>query len=102
MTRKRAPRGRTWVALALVGFVLVACAVIWRRAIGVAQASTIQTLEAQRIQADGEKSKLETTVRMLSGREHLGPIAEQHLHMRVPDDSEVIVLPRAESNHAAH
>jgi hypothetical protein len=99
---KRPPRGRTWVALALVGFVLVASAVIWRRAIGVAQASTIRTLEAQRIQADGEKSKLETTVRLLSGREHLGPIAGQRLHMRVPDDSEVIVLPRSESAHAAH
>ena len=49
MKKKRPPRGRTWVALALVGFVLVACAVVWRRAIGVAQAATIQTLEAKRV-----------------------------------------------------
>jgi hypothetical protein len=99
MTKKRPARGRTWVALALVGFVVVASAVIWRRAIGVAHAATIRDLETQRIQADGERSKLETTIRVLSGREHLGPVAEQRLHMRVPDDSEVIVLRRT---HAAH
>ena len=102
MSKKRPARGRTWVALALVGFVLVASAVIWRRAIGIAQAATIRDLETQRVQADGEKSKLETTIRMLSGREHLGPVAEQRLHMRVPDDSEVIVLPRTESSRAPH
>ena len=102
MKKKRPPRGRTWVALALVGFVLVACAVVWRRAIGVAQAATIQTLEAKRVQADGERSKLEGAVRTLSSRERLVPIVEQQLHMRVPDDSEVIVLPRTEPGHAAH
>ena len=105
--RRRPARGRTWVALALVGFVVVASAVIWRRAIGLAQAATIRDLETERLQADGERSKLETSIRMLSGREHLGRIAEDQLHMRVPDDSEVIVLPRvappaAADGHAAH
>jgi hypothetical protein len=106
MSKKRPARGRAWVALALVGFVLVASAVIWRRAIGLAQAATIRDLETQRLEVDGERSKLEASIRMLSGREHLGAVAEERLHMRVPDDSEVIVLPRAGTapgaGHAAH
>lgn len=102
MSKKRPTRGRTWVALALVGFVVVASAVIWRRAIGLAQASTIRDLETKRLEADGERSKLETSIRMLSGREHLGAVAEERLHMRVPDDSEVIVLPRPGDSRAAH
>jgi cell division protein FtsL len=98
VTPRRAPRrGRTWVALVLVGFVVLASAVIWRRAIGLRQADALRTLETRRAELDGEKVKLESQIRMLSSREHLGPIAEQRLHMRVPDDSQVIVLP-----HDAH
>lgn len=93
MKKRGKPRGRAWVALALVGFVLLASAVIWRRAVGLRQAAALRDLENRRAQLDGEKTKLESEIRTLSSRDHLGPIAEQRLHMRVPDDSQVIVLP---------
>jgi cell division protein FtsL len=95
MSAKRRGRGRTRVALALVAFVLVASAVIWRRSLGLREAADVRRLEVQRAGLDGEVTKLETTIRTLSSREHLGAIAEQRLHMRVPDDSQVIVLPHA-------
>ncbi|HXB23286.1 MAG TPA: hypothetical protein VNV25_01020 [Gemmatimonadaceae bacterium] len=91
----RGPRGRTIVALGLVAFVLVASAVVWRRSVGLREAADVRKLDIQRAALDGEVTKLETTIRSLSSREHLGAVAEQRLHMRVPDDSQVIVLPNA-------
>jgi cell division protein FtsL len=91
-------RGRTRVALGLVVFLLVATAVIWRRSIGLREAAEVRKLDVQRAALDGQVSQLETKIRELSSREKLGAIAEQRLHMRVPDDSQVIVLPHAEHN----
>lgn len=89
------PRGRTRIALGLVAFVLVASAVIWRRSVGLREAAEVRKLDVQRAALDGEITKLEATIRSVSSREKLGAIAEQRLHMRVPDDSQVIVLPNA-------
>jgi cell division protein FtsL len=93
MPARKGPRGRTRVALGLIVFVLVASAVIWRRSLGLREAEEVRKLDLQRAALDGEVTKLETTIRALSSREHLGTVAEQRLHMRVPDDSQVIVLP---------
>jgi cell division protein FtsL len=99
MPARKGLRGRTRVALGLVVFVLVASAVIWRRSLGLREAEEVRQLDLRRAALDGEVTKLETTIRSLSSREHLGAVAEQRLHMRVPDDSQVIVLP---TPHAAH
>jgi cell division protein FtsL len=99
MPTKRRLKGRTWVAIGLVVFLLVASAVIWRRSLGLREAADVHKLDLERAALDGEVVRLESTIRSLSSREHLGAVAEQRLHMRVPDDSQVIVLP---SPHAAH
>ena len=93
--KKQGPRGRTFVALGLVAFVLVAAAVIWRRSLGLREAADVRKLDVQRAALEGEVTKLEAQIRASSSRAHLGAIAEQRLHMRVPDDSQVIVLPNA-------
>lgn len=92
-------RGRTWVAIGLVAFVLVAAAVVWRRSIGLREAAEVRRLDVQRAALDGEVTKLESTIRSLSSREKLGAVAEQRLRMRVPDDSQVIVLPSPNAPH---
>jgi cell division protein FtsL len=99
MARSRRPRGRTRLAIGLVAFVLVAAAVIWRRSVGLREAAEVRRLDVQRAALDGEVTKLESTIRSLSSREKLGVIAEQRLHMRVPDDSQVIVLPTPNAPH---
>ena len=99
MAGRSKPRGRTRVALVLIAFLLVASAVIWRRSVGLREAAEVRRLDVQRAALDGEVTKLEAKIRALSSRESLGAVAEQRLHMRVPDDSQVIVLP---SPHAAH
>ena len=87
-------RGRSVVALLLLGFLLVAAGVVWRRSAGIAQAREIRQLEQRRAQLAAEEAKVRNEVRQASSRARLGPIAEQRLHMRVPADTQVVILPR--------
>jgi cell division protein FtsL len=88
-------RGRTRIALALIGFVLVATGVIWRRSFGVVRAREQQRLEQQRGALEAERAKLESDIRDASSREKLERVAEERLHMHLPSsDSQVIFLKR--------
>ena len=88
-------RGRTRIALVLVGFVLVATGVIWRRSFGVVHAREQQRLEQQLGALEAERAKLEGDIRDASSREKLERVAEERLHMHVPSsDSQVIFLKR--------
>jgi cell division protein FtsL len=89
-----APRGRTWVALVIAGFLLLLLGVIWRRAVGRAQALELQVLETRRTQLDAQRSQLESDIRDLSSRAKLAPAAESRLHMHVPNDTELVILRR--------
>ena len=87
-------RGRSIVAIALLGFLLVATGVIWRRSYGIARARELRDLDRRRVQLEAERAKLESDIRELSSRATLAPIAEQRLNMHVPSDSQVVILPR--------
>ena len=87
-------RGRALIALGLVGFVLVAMGVIWRRSVGVQQAGAIKALEQQRTDLEARRAALEADIRDATSRTRLARIAEDRLGMRVPSDTQVITLPR--------
>jgi cell division protein FtsL len=87
-------RGRSIVALVLVGFVLVATGVIWRRSYGIAHALDQQKLEQQRAALEAERAKLEGDIRDASSRAKLAKVAEERLNMHIPSDSQVILLKR--------
>lgn len=93
--RVKAPKGRTILASILLGFVLVAAGVIWRRAAGVGQAREIRALEQQRLQLIAQRAKLLGDIRDASSRGALAPIAEGRLNMHVAKDSQLVNLPRA-------
>ena len=88
------PRGRAWVALVLLGFLLLGTGVIWRRALGHTQAQELRSLEMQRSQLDEQRAQLEGDIRDLSSRAKLAPVAEGRLHMHVPNDTELVILRR--------
>ncbi len=90
-------RGRSVVALALLGFVLTSAAVIWRRAAGVERARELQALEQKRLQLLAQRAKLESDIREASSRSRLAPIVENRLRMRVPNDTQVRILPRPDN-----
>ncbi len=85
--------GRIRLAMLLVAFLLIAGTVILRRSFGNRAARELQDLDSRRAALAAEKLRLEADVRAASSRAHIQPIAEQQLQMRVPDDSQVIIVP---------
>ena len=91
--RSRKLRGRSIMAALLIGFVLVASAVIWRRSYGITQARQIADLDRKIVQLEAERQRLSALIRDESSRTQLGPIV-QRLGMRVPDDRQVRAVVR--------
>ena len=94
-------RGRSVVALALVGFLIIASGVIWRRSYGIAQAREIRAADARRSQLLAEQAALEADIRVASSAARLAPIAEQRLKMQLPSPTQLILLTRPASG-ASH
>lgn len=89
----RRKRGRTIVAIVLIGFVLVASAVIWRRSYGFTQGRALTALMLRKTQLEAVRASLEDSIRDESSRTRLGPVV-QALGMRVPLDQQVRILPQ--------
>jgi cell division protein FtsL len=87
-------RGRAYVALALLAFVLIGAGVIWRRAQGHAQARALLALEQQRLQLQSERAKLRSDIRDLVSRSSLASVVEKRLDMHVPNDTQLVILTR--------
>jgi type II secretory pathway component PulJ len=91
-------RGRSVVALTLFGFVLVATSVIWRRSFGHSQSRLVQQLERQRMDLRAQRAQLERDIREAASRDKLTPLVEQRLGLRMPSDSQVIVIERKDAS----
>ena len=78
----------------LLLFLVISGAVILRRTMGIAAAQELLKLDARRAALVAERLRLEGDVRAAGSRARLQPIAEQRLQMRVPSDSQVIILQR--------
>ena len=91
-------RGRSVVALTLFGFVLVATSVIWRRTFGQMQSRQVQQLERQRQDLRAQRSQLQREIRDAASREKITATAEQRLRLRMPSDSQVIVIQRKDAS----
>ena len=87
-------RGRLRLALVLLVFLLISGGVILRRTVGIAAAHELLQLDARRAGLVAERLRLDGEVRAAASRARLQPIAEQRLDMRVPSDSQVIILRR--------
>jgi len=83
------------VAIVLAAFVLVALAIVWRRTIGISESERLATLDAKRVELQGERARLETEIRDASARQNLGTAVERRLGMHIPTDKQVVILPRS-------
>lgn len=92
--RRRQGGGRLIVALALLGFLLVATSVIWRRSVGIGAARELRALEERRAELQARASQLDNQIREAASRARLVPLAEQRLQMRIPSDTQVVILSR--------
>jgi hypothetical protein len=84
-------RGRTAVALALAGFLVVTTSVTLRRARGSQAAARLHELGARFDELQARRTRLEGEVRRAASRMELVPRV-QRLGMRFPSDSQVIDL----------
>ena len=88
-------RGRVVVGLLLLGFVCVACGVIWRRSVGYAGARALADLDRRKKALEDRRVRLDAELRDLTSRDKLGAVVERTLNMRVPTDNSVIMVPRS-------
>ncbi len=96
--RRVAPGKRSFIALVLVGFVLVTTGVIWRRVLGVKQQVELRDLQRTRDAIVADRIRLEGQIRDASSRARLQPIAEQQLHMHIPKPEQQVFLKRSSSS----
>jgi len=86
-------KGRHWVAV----WLLLALATLWvvaaRQASAYRAATALRDARATRARLEGRKADLERRVRAGQGRASLVPLAQQRLRLRLPADSEIVILP---------
>lgn len=85
-------KGRHWVALWLAAFLAVASIVVWRQTAALAAARELRQLEAARGALETTKAGAAAAVRRARSRAVLVPLAEGRLGLRLPQDSEIVIL----------
>jgi hypothetical protein len=87
-------KGRHWVALWLAGFLAVAASVVWRQTEALKTATTLRALQNARGALETGKAAAIADVRRARSRAILVPLAERRLGLRLPQDSEIVILQR--------
>lgn len=83
------------IACGLVGFVLIAAAVVARRSYGHREGSTITSLQRKQAELESERTRLAQLIREGSSRSHILPIAEKRLGMHPPAETQIVYLRRS-------
>jgi len=97
-TSARTPmRGRTKFALALVGFLVVAVIVVWRRTEGTALANRARELRAQIGRLESERDALQHDLREAASRKRVVSEAERRLGLHVAGDLQTRTIAEADS-----
>ena len=90
-------RGRHWVAIWLAGFLVMAALVVWRQTTALAAARQLKALQTTRQALEVSRAAAAAAIRRASSREVLVPLAQSRLGLRLPQDTEIVILqdPRA-------
>ena len=86
-------KGRHWVALWLLAFLAVAWIVIARQTAAIGAARDLAGLGEERANLAGRGADLERRIRTAQSRAVLLRRARVRLNLRLPSDSEIILLP---------
>lgn len=85
-------KGRYWVALWLALFVGVTALVQWRQTRSLAAARELAALQAAHGALEVSKANLGRAIYRARSRAVLVPLAARRLGLRLPQDSEIIIL----------
>lgn len=99
MTKRGGRSGRRMTAIALLVFLALASAVVWRKSVGFAQGQRLRQLAERRTELDARRTRLEGEIRSSLTLGRLGAVVERRLGLKVPADSQIILLtrPRADT-----
>ena len=87
-------KGRHWVAIWLAGFLAVAASVVWRQTEALKTATTLRALQNVRGALETGKAAAIADLRRARSRGVLVPLVERRLGLRLPQDSEIVILQR--------
>ena len=85
-------KGRHWVALWLLAFLLVALTVVRRQNAALETTRELQQLRKTRAALEVSRSALVGDIHRARSRGVLVPLAQQKLGLRLPQDSEITIL----------
>lgn len=85
-------KGRHWLALWLTGFLVVAWIVVWRQTAARAAADELRVLAVARGALEVSRATAAGEILKAKSRAVLVPLAERRLGLRLPQDSEIIIL----------
>ena len=90
-------RGRHWIALWLAGFLVMGALVVWRQTAALATARQVKALQTTRQALEVSRAAAGAAIRRDASRAVLVPLAQSRLGLRLPLDSEIVILqdPRA-------
>jgi len=88
-----APKGRHWFALWLLALLATLWAVVARQTAALRTARDLADLRAARATLEGRKADFERRIRAAQSRAVLVPRAQQRLGLRLPADTEIVLLP---------
>jgi hypothetical protein len=90
-------RGRHWVAIWLASFLVMAAWVVWRQTEALATVRQLKALQSVRGALEAAAADDVGAIRHARSRAVLVPLARSRLGLRLPLDSEIIILqdPRA-------
>jgi hypothetical protein len=87
-------RGRRVTALVLLGFLVLASGIVWRKSYGFTEGQRLRELSERRTELDAQRTRIEGDIRSTLTLRRLGAIVEKRLGLRVPADSQIILLTR--------
>ncbi|MEP6571117.1 MAG: hypothetical protein ABJD11_00410 [Gemmatimonadota bacterium] len=85
-------KGRHWVMLWLLLFLVVAVIVTARQTSAISISGRLTKVRENRTALEAQRAELQHRIRELSGRQALGRLAEQSLGLHAPSDSEIVLL----------
>lgn len=85
-------RGRVWLGLWLLGFLVVALVVVARQRDSLAIAGRLNRLREERAAIEARRADYERRIREGSSRKVLVPKAEARLKLRLPTDAEYMIF----------
>ena len=87
-------RGRQLTAIVLLGFLVLTSAVVWRKSYGFTEGQKLRELAERRTELDARRTRLDGDIRSIVTLRRLGAIVEKRLGLRVPADSQIILIRR--------